>query len=156
MKLSELKEALNGLSEVNFKLPNGELVPVHFHVTEMGYVEKRYIDCGGTVRKEKSVSFQLWVASDEYHRLKPEKFAKIIAIFEKEFGSEDVEVFVEYQDTSISRYGLGFQGHHFELIPLKTACLAEDSCGVPQTKPKVRLSKLTKKCCSSDGETKCC
>ena len=36
MKLSEIKSQLKSLTQISFQLPNGELVPSHFHVTEVG------------------------------------------------------------------------------------------------------------------------
>ena len=41
MKLSQLKEILNQINEVNFALPNGLNVPEHFHVTEVGQIDKK-------------------------------------------------------------------------------------------------------------------
>ena len=58
MKLSEFKNHLKGLESVNFQLSNNEMVPTHFHVTEVGEITKYFIDCGGTIRNEKVVSFQ--------------------------------------------------------------------------------------------------
>ena len=69
MKLSEIKESLLILDEIHFKLPNGTSVPPHFHVTAVGKVSKHFIDCGGKVRKEATVNFQLWEADDCQHRL---------------------------------------------------------------------------------------
>jgi hypothetical protein len=43
MKLSDLKTALIYLNKVEFLLPNGEVVPPHFHVTEVGSVTRKYI-----------------------------------------------------------------------------------------------------------------
>ena len=60
MKLSAIKTQLEGLPQVNFILPNGSQVPAHFHVTEVGQASKKYIDCGGTIREESKVTFQLW------------------------------------------------------------------------------------------------
>ncbi|MGA8855051.1 MAG: DUF6428 family protein, partial [Christiangramia sp.] len=48
MKLSEFKNQLSRLKEIAFQLPNGQLVPEHFHVTEVGKITKHFIDCGGT------------------------------------------------------------------------------------------------------------
>lgn len=53
MKLSEIKSTLENLSEVKFQLPNGEYVPQHFHITEVGIITRNFIDCGGTMRDEK-------------------------------------------------------------------------------------------------------
>ena len=64
MKLSEFKRILSQLEQIQFQLPNGELVPAHFHVTEVGSISKHFIDCGGTIRQERVVNFQLWEAND--------------------------------------------------------------------------------------------
>ena len=48
MTLAEIKSALQTLETISFKLPDGSLVPSHFHVTEVGKVTKHFIDCGGT------------------------------------------------------------------------------------------------------------
>ena len=73
MKLSEIKSELKTLKTIAFQLPNGTLVPNHFHVTEVGKISKHFIDCGGTVRTENVANFQLWEADDYDHRLHPEK-----------------------------------------------------------------------------------
>ncbi|MGJ8732629.1 MAG: DUF6428 family protein, partial [Cellulophaga sp.] len=95
MKLSEVKANLKSLDKIAFQLPNGDLVPSHFHVTEVGKVTKNFIDCGGTVRNEEAVSFQLWNEQDYDHRLHPEKLVNIIELSEKVLGIEDLEVEVE-------------------------------------------------------------
>jgi hypothetical protein len=89
MKLSEFKKQLSTVTDLNFVLPNGAKVPQHFHVTEVGQVTKNFIDCGGTVRNEKVVNFQLWEANDFDHRLAPKKLNDIIALSEKVLGIED-------------------------------------------------------------------
>ena len=38
MKLSEIKTILETVETVNFQLPNGNFVPEHFHVTEVGLI----------------------------------------------------------------------------------------------------------------------
>ncbi|NNE76017.1 MAG: hypothetical protein HKN31_02985, partial [Pricia sp.] len=96
MKLSEIKTHLNKLETIAFLLPNGELVPNHFHVTEVGKITKNFIDCGGTVRKEEVVNFQLWDANDYDHRLHPEKLLSIIDLSEKILEIGDLEIEVEY------------------------------------------------------------
>lgn len=155
MKLSKIKEILQSVEEVNFLLPNGALVPEHFHVTEVGLITKNFIDCGGTVRKETVVNFQLWDANDYDHKLKPSKLLKIIELSEKTLGIEDFEIEVEYQDTTIGKYDLDFNGTTFQLVNKQTACLAEDQCGIPQKKQKINLAdRNAEPCCSPDGN--CC
>ena len=142
MKLSTFKNYLNTVNEINFVEPNGTAVPKHFHITEAGLVTKHFIDCGGTVRQEKTVSFQLWVASDVAHRLEPQKLLKIIAIYEKQFGAEDLELEMEYQSDTVGKYGLDFSNGNFVLTSKQTDCLAKDNCGVPMEKQKLQLAEL--------------
>lgn len=131
MKLSEVKQILPTLDNVEFQLENGNFVPEHFHVTEVGQVDKRYIDCGGVIRFEKKVSFQLWNANDFEHRLKAGKLLNIIELSEKKLGIEDGEIEVEVQGKeTIGKYHLAFNGKHFLLVNTLTACLAEDACGI--------------------------
>jgi len=150
MKLSEIKEILPTLDNVEFQLENGTFVPEHFHVTEVGTVTKHFIDCGGTIRNEKVVNFQLWNADDFEHRLKPSKLLNIIKLSEEKLGIEDDEIEVEYQNTTIGKFDLEFNGKNFFLKNKTTACLAQDACGIPTEKQKVNLSEL------SNNQTSCC
>jgi len=143
MKLSQVKSALENLQDVNFQLPSGELVPAHFHVTEVGEVTRHFIDCGGTVRHEKVANFQLWEANDYDHRIKPQKLQSIISLSERTLGLGDLEVEVEYQSSTIGKYDLDFDGQNFLLVNKFTNCLAQDKCGIPAEKLKVNLVDLT-------------
>ncbi|MFV8326884.1 DUF6428 family protein [Flavobacterium sp. ZS1P14] len=156
MKLSQVKNILKSVEAVNFILADGTSVPEHFHVTEVGLITKNFIDCGGTVRKETVVNFQLWDANDFEHRLKPQKLLNIIELSEKVLGIEDFEIEVEYQAQTIGKYDLDFNGNDFVLLDKKTACLAQDQCGIPSEKPKVRLSDMNNEvsCCTPGGS--CC
>ncbi len=160
MKLSEVKIVLKKLDTIGFQLPNGELVPKHFHVTEVGKITKRFIDCGGVVRNEEVVNFQLWNANDYDHRLHPEKLLNIIELSEKILNIEDLEIEVEYQgeignSQTIGKFGLDFDGKNFLLSSKQTNCLAQDQCGIPEEKQRVKLSDLnTESCCATDGN--CC
>jgi hypothetical protein len=142
MKLSEVKSQLQTLDELDFRLPSGTLVPKHFHVTEVGAITKDFIDCGGVVRHEKVVNFQLWEAGDFDHRLAPQKLVSIIALAEKVLGLGDWDVEVEYQSDTIGKYGLEFNNGFFELTSKTTNCLASDSCGIPKEKIRVKMSDL--------------
>ncbi len=159
MTLSEIKKHLKNLDTIAFILPDGSLVPSHFHVTEVGKTTKHFIDCGGTVRQEKKVNFQLWNANDYDHRLHPEKLIHIIELSEDIFNLKDLEIEVEYQgEQSIQKFGLDFKDGQFLLTSTQTNCLAKDKCGIPEKqlpKPKVKLADLNNEpCCSPDGN--CC
>ena len=131
MKISEMKQTLPTLDAVNFRLPDGTYLPAHFHVTEVGLVTKHFIDCGGVERKETVANFQLWEAGDYDHRLAPQKFLHILNLSERILGSEELDIEVEYQQATIGKFGLDFDGKDFILTPKQTACLAQDTCGIP-------------------------
>jgi hypothetical protein len=143
MTLTEIKQKLTNLNQVIFQLPNGQFVPAHFHVTEVGMITKNFIDCGGTVREEKVINFQLWEAGDFDHRLAPQKLIKIIELSERVLSIDDsLEIEVEYQSDTIGKYGLEFNGTSFQLTSKLTACLASDACGIPADKLKINLSEI--------------
>lgn len=157
MKLSQVKLILPTLNELKFKLEDGTIVPAHFHITEVGMVSKLFIDCGGTIRTEKRVNFQLWSANDVDHQLMPNKLLQIIELSEQKLGIEDQEIEVEYQSATIGKYALAFDGSFFLLQNTQTACLAEDQCGIPPQKQKINLAEITSTpaaCCTPGSN--CC
>jgi len=131
MKLEEFKNFTQKLSEIAFELPNGQLVPRHFHVTEVGKVTKDFIDCGGVLRKEELVNFQLWEANDYDHRLHPKKLLDIVSLAENVLNLKNSEIEVEYQGDTIGKYGLEIKGNNFLMTSKVTDCLAKDACGIP-------------------------
>lgn len=152
MKLSQVKTALQQVEILHFQLPDGTLVPSHFHVTEVGKITKHFIDCGGTERKEEVVNFQLWNANDYNHRLHPDKLLNIIELSEKKLGIQDSEIEVEYQGETIGKFGLEFDGKQFQLTTKQTACLALDACGVGSVlKPKTQQIQLKASACCTPG-----
>jgi hypothetical protein len=152
MTVSELLADLtnNSGADIHVMLPGGEFVPAHFHVTEVGRVQKDFIDCGGTRRSAVSCVLQMWVADDTTHRLDCEKLAKIIRLSAPVLKATDLPVEVEYESGMISQYPLVAvemtpSGVLFHLGSKHTACLAADRCGVaPPAAPT---------CCGAPG---CC
>ena len=120
---------------LELRLPTGESVPAHFHITEVGKVTRDFIDCGGTRRSEASCVLQTLVAHDVDHRLSTSKLAGILEK-SSSLGIEDsLEVEVEVQGASIEVYGISDSKRDdgtlcFTLKPKQTACLALDKCGL--------------------------
>ncbi|WJS93188.1 DUF6428 family protein [Flavobacterium johnsoniae] len=156
MKLSEVKQILPTLENVEFQLENGTFVPEHFHVTEVGIIKKNFIDCGGVIRNEEVANFQLWNANDFEHRLKPNKLLNIITLSEEKLNIQDLEIEVEYQNETIGKYDLAFNGKNFVLKNKTTACLAQDACGIPAEKQKIILRESTDKTSSCSPNSGCC
>jgi hypothetical protein len=93
------------------------------------------------------------VASDTEHRLKPENLLNILQLAEKQLGFSNIEIEVEYQQSTIGRYELSIEGDVFQLINTQTACLAPDQCGIPKEKARVRVTANGLNC---NPETGCC
>ena len=138
MTVSELKAQLTAFSELNlrFALPGLPEVPAHAHVTEVARVEKRFVDCGGTLRSEVYCRLQTWVADDLHHRLGAGKLLKILNSAAGILGTDDPLVDIEHEAGLISQFPL--ESIHprggelvFQLGRRHTACLAEDQCKRP-------------------------
>lgn len=178
MNIQQLKSALQHFQNMNvtpqfvfedtLQNPQINVVPLHFHITEMGISSKHFIDCGGTIRTTHALNLQLWVDyQDLEHRLSAEKFLKIVEkmenIWEKQnFSIQDMHIEVEYQPyNTISKFQLDFLGsfgknasneNHqksfFVLKNIPTACLAQ--CTPNPAKTKVDLATL------GQSKSKCC
>ncbi|WP_246523576.1 DUF6428 family protein [Gemmata palustris] len=125
---------------LHLMLPDGDFVPAHFHVTEIGRVQKDFMDCGGTTRSAVSCVLQVWVANDTAHRLTAGKLAGILRLAAPLLGSDDLPVEVEYERDAVSQFPVAFAeatpaGALFHLGRKHTDCLAPDKCGVSGCAP---------------------
>ncbi len=159
MILSELKQLLAEHSGRYFRisLPDGAAVPVSFHVTEVGRVQKTFLDCGGTLRESVTCQLQVWVGEDYDHRIETGKMAAILNKAKAYLPDESMPVEVEYEDRVISQYTI--EGHELtdDAVVLKlahkhTECLAPELCGLPPL-PGAGKIKSTSACCGPKG---CC
>jgi hypothetical protein len=128
-----LERAGDRLIEV--RLPSGDRIPPHFHVTEVGRVDRNFIDCGGTVRHAASCMLQTWTADDYGHRLKSAKLARIIRTAEPLLKSWDLPAELEYGADVASQYAITDFDLSDDAIVLtlagkKADCLAPDRCGL--------------------------
>tara|TARA_A200000113_G_scaffold167580_1_gene152266 strand:+ start:113 stop:577 length:465 start_codon:yes stop_codon:yes gene_type:complete len=154
MKLSEFKLYLKNSKKVEFQLPNGDYVPSHFHVTEVGLNSKKYIDCGSNIRITNKVNFQLWFADDYNHKISPEKLLRIIELSEKTFMLMDLEIEIEFQQSTIGVFDLDYKNDIFQLINKKTDCLDKEKCGFKEIKIAEYSGINNQKVCNS--EDGCC
>ena len=159
MKLNELKTALARHPEatLRFILPNGEAVPAHAHVTEVARIEKRFIDCGGTLRNDLLCRLQTWTANDYEHRLTARKLLGILNKAGSFLATDDMEVDVEHEVQFISQFPLDSVALDGSQLLLKlterhTACLAMDKCGVPPKTESILFKPLPviqpSRCCA--------
>jgi hypothetical protein len=137
MTVGEIRAVLGNNSDalLHLMLPDGDFVPAHFHVTEIGRVQKDFIDCGGTTRSVVSCLLQVWVAHDTAHRLTAGKLAGILRLAAPLLKSDELPVEVEYENTAVSQFPIAAvevtpSGILFHLGTKHTDCLAPDRCGV--------------------------
>ncbi len=137
LTLQKFKDVINNNPDASmqFMLPDQSFIPPHFHITEVGKVQKDFIDCGGTSRALTSCLLQILVADDTDHRLKTTKLAGVFGFAEKLFPSTELPVEVEYEQEAISQFPITDveitpSGLLFILGSKHTACLAPDKCGI--------------------------
>ena len=141
MNLAALKDLLLAHPDLNVAivLPEGGRVPAHYHVTEVGHVAKKFVDCGGTFRASESCVLQIYIGSprDDGHRLAAGRLAKILDLARPILPGNDLPVEIEYETGLISQFPLeGAKVNGAELLlqlGLKhTDCLAKDRCGIEE------------------------
>jgi hypothetical protein len=133
MTLHDLQDALeaNPKRFLRFVLPDGDYIPAHAHVTEVGYLVRNFIDCGGLTGKDEKVLLQTHVGNDTDHRLRSDRFAKILRLGNRVIPSVDLDVDVEYDCCVVAQYPIAKatpDGKHLNLILRKgrTQCRARE------------------------------
>jgi len=135
MKLHQLKSLLRAHPTAfpRFILPDGEQIPAHFHLTEVGYVAKKFVDCGGTFRDRGTCVLQTYVAEDFDHRLEAKRFADILDLGRPILPGDDLEVEIEWDCCVVSQYPIASARPvndrlEFQLVTRHTDCLAKQKC----------------------------
>lgn len=135
MTVAALKRSLAVAPELPLTVlwPDGDPIEAHFHVTEVGRVQKDFVDCGGTVRRTVTCLLQTWVGEDVDHRITAGKLLKAFAHAEPVLGAEDLPVELEYEACNViqfivtavereaGRFVVRLGGKH-------TDCLARELC----------------------------
>lgn len=157
MKLNDLKStlALHPEALPRFILPDGDQIPAHFHLTEVGHIAKRFIDCGGELHDTTDTCLlQTYVADDMEHRLNAGTFAKILQLGDQVLPHDDLEVEVEYDCRVVAQYPIASAEFTGEYIDLQlgekhTDCLAKARCGIDGEgcAPEKNENAVTAGCC---------
>lgn len=141
LTLSDLRSALAAAAELPITViwPDGEPIEAHFHVTEVGRVQKDFIDCGGTVRRSVTCLLQTWVGDDTEHRITGGKLLKAIVAAAPVLGADDLPVELEYEACNVVQLRLiAAESNGNELVvrlaSKHTDCLAKELC-IPSTTP---------------------
>lgn len=158
MKTSELLTALHQYPDhhLQYVLPDGGMIPIHAHITEVGRVDKTFLDCGATVRRVSNLCLQAWVADDVDHRFTAGGLATVINRAAQIIGGDDLPVEIEYEDGLISQFPVETIAESggallFHLGTKHTDCLAKELC-LPPAKEETAQEEGSS-CCSGTG---CC
>lgn len=138
-------------------LPDDDVVPAHFHVTEVGRVQKDFIDCGGTPRTLVHCQLQLLVATDVDHRLTAGKFLNILDKSAAILRGDDLPLVIEHEDCRTIAFPVREISATPEQITFRLdlphpACLAADSCGLSPEEAGPQDAKSA--CCTPNSG--CC
>lgn len=135
LRISALKAVLASAPELPITVlwPDGDAIEPHFHVTEIGRVQKDFVDCGGTVRRAVSCLLQTWVADDTDHRLTGDKLLKAFAHAAPVLGDEDLPVELEYETCNVVQLHVAGGRREGDSLVLQLAskhtdCLAKELC----------------------------
>lgn len=154
MKLSDLRAVLEKHPNTlpRFVLPDGDFIPAHAHVTEVGHVVKNFIDCGGVMGRTETVLLQTHVGQDVDHRLKTDRFAKILQLGGKVLPHDELEVEVEYDCCVVAQYPISEvkpAGARLDVIlgKRRTQCLAQE---------RQKDAGMTVDACCASAAAACC
>lgn len=138
MKLSQFTGLLQAYPDKQFHLvlPALNPVPLSFHITEVGHVTKKFIDCGGKLHTIQTCQLQAWLGDDTEHRLHAGKIARVLHQAKARGvlpADEDLDVEFEYEDKTISQYPVEDYAVTENAVVLNlggkhTDCLAKESC----------------------------
>lgn len=151
MTVSEFRAALAAAPTLPLTVlwPDGDPIEAHFHVTEVGRVQKDFVDCGGTVRRTVTCLLQTWVGQDTEHRITAEKLLKAFEHGAAVLGveGEALPVELEYEACNVIQFRVVAVERETERLVVRlggkhTDCLAKDLCI-----PSARMSGVSAGCC---------
>lgn len=132
--------------------PDGDAIEAHFHVTEVGRVQKDFVDCGGTVRRAVTCLLQTWVGEDVGHRLTAGKLLKAFAHADPVLGRDDLPLELEYEACNVIQFSVVAVEREPDRFLVRlgskhTDCLAKELCGVKREND----ADVASGCCGAGG-----
>lgn len=135
LTVSSLRAALEAAPDMPITViwPDGEPIEAHFHVTEVGRVQKDFVDCGGTVRQVTTCLLQTWVGDDTEHRITGGKLLKALAYADPILRGEDLPVELEYESCNVVQLKVSSAEVEDDRLVIRlgkkhTDCLAKELC----------------------------
>lgn len=155
MKLSALRSILKQYPQTSprFILSDGDVIPAHAHVTEVGHVTKNFIDCGGVTGKSETVLLQTHVGQDTDHRLRSDRLVKILELGRRVLPHDELDVEVEYDCCVVAQYPIREvkpAGEHLDVVlgSRRTQCLAQERQQAAESTSQDACCGTAAACCS--------
>lgn len=135
MTVSALRAVLSAAPSLPISVvwPDGEPIEAHFHVTEIGRVQRDFVDCGGTVRRVVTCLLQTWVGDDVDHRITGDQLLRAFAHAVPILGGEDLPVELEYEACNVVQLKIVSAKVESDTLVIRlgkkhTDCLAKELC----------------------------
>jgi hypothetical protein len=135
LRISEFKAALAAAPSLPLTVvwTDGEPIEAHFHITEIGRVQRDFVDCGGTIRQTVTCLLQTWVGEDVDHRISAGKLLKAFDHAAPILRGEDLPVELEYEACNVVQLGVASITQEAERFVIQlgskhTDCLAKELC----------------------------
>lgn len=135
ISVSTLKAALAAAPTLPLSViwTDGEPIESHFHITEVGRLQKDFVDCGGTVRRLVTCLLQTWVGDDLDHRITAGKLLKAFEHAAPVLGGDDLPVELEYETCNVVQLIVASVTQEPDRLVLQlgakhTDCLAKELC----------------------------
>ena len=136
--ISQLKAALSAAPALPLTVvwTDGEPLEAHFHVTEVGRVQRDFVDCGGTLRQTITCLLQTWVGEDTDHRITAGKLLKAFEHAVPVLRGEDLAVELEYETCNVVQLTVAAITQEADRFVIQlgskhTDCLAKELCLPP-------------------------
>ncbi len=135
LTVSTLRGALAHAADLPITVmwPDGEPIEAHFHVTEIGRVQRDFVDCGGAVRQVVSCLLQTWVGDDLDHRITGASLLKAFLHADPILRGDDLPVEIEYEACNVVQLKILSVATEAEHLVIRlgkkhTDCLAKELC----------------------------
>ena len=154
MRLSVLRAALAAAPDLPISViwTDGEPIEAHFHVTEVGRVQRDFVDCGGELRRSVTCLLQTWVGEDTEHRITGRKLLKAIEAAAPVLGGEDLPVELEYETCNVVQVKISALEAGAAVVLIRgaskhTDCLAKELCLPPPASASTTRCQPGQGCC---------
>ncbi|MFK7782868.1 DUF6428 family protein [Psychroserpens sp.] len=146
---------------LQFEYTPNNFVSANYHITEVKHISVDSVDCGSQSDQWNETIVQLWESPTEVFKTKHMSVLKALGILNKvgQMKAYDMasELKFEYSNTTfhtaqlfVNDFVIQDNNLIFKLAVEKTACKAEELCGVPKT----MVAENQESSCTPDGG--CC